>query len=59
LADQQPFPLLDGADDCVVHLVAADLDRVHDREAAERCDCRLGCAAADVDDERADGFSHR
>jgi hypothetical protein len=52
LSDQKSLALLDRAHDGVVHLVAADFDRVHDGEASEGGDCDLGCAAADVDDER-------
>ena len=52
LSDQKSLSPLDRAHDRVVHLVAADLDRVNDGEASECGDGDLGGAASDVDDER-------
>ena len=50
LADQQLVLALDVVDDRLVHLVAADAQRLRDDDAAERDDGDLGRAAADVDD---------
>src|SRR5207237_10538986 len=50
LADPQLVLALDVADDRLVHLVAADAQRLRDDDAAERDDRDLGRAAADVDD---------
>ena len=50
LADEELVLLLDVVDDRVVHLVAADAERLRDDDAAERDHGDLGRAAADVDD---------
>ena len=50
LADEELVLLLDVVDDRLVHLVAADAERLRDDDAAERDDRDLGRAAADVDD---------
>ena len=50
LADEELVLLLDVGDDRVVHLVAADAQRLRDDDAAERDHRDLGRAAADVDD---------
>ena len=50
LADEQLVVLLDVVDDRLVHLVAADAERLRDDDPAERDDGDLGRAAADVDD---------
>ena len=50
LADQELVLALDVVDDRLVHLVAADAQRLRDDDAAERDDGDLGRAAADVDD---------
>ena len=50
LADEQLVVALDVVDDRLVHLVAADAQRLRDDDAAERDDRDLGRAAADVDD---------
>ena len=44
------YSLLDVVDDRLVHLVAADAEALRDDDAAERDDCDLARAAADVDD---------
>ena len=49
LADQQLVDVLDVVDDRVVHLVAADADRLPDHHPAEGDHRDLGRAAADVD----------
>ena len=69
LADEQLVVALDVVDDRLVHLVAADTQRLRDDDAAERDDGDLGRAAADVDDHvpgrlgdgkaRADRSGHR
>ena len=69
LADQEFVLTLDVVDDRLVHLVAADAQRLRDDDAAERDDGDLGRAAADVDDHvprrfgngksRADRRGHR
>ena len=53
LADQQLVGVLAVVDDRVVHLVAADPDRLRDDDPAERDHGDLAGAAADVDDHRA------
>ena len=50
LPDQELVLLLDVVDDRLVHLVAADAERLRDDDAAERDHGDLGGAAADVDD---------
>ena len=50
LADQQLVLALDVVDDRLVHLVAADAQRLRDDDPAERDHGDLGRAAADVDD---------
>ena len=50
LADQELVLLLDVVDDRLVHLVAADAERLGDDDPAERDHGDLGRAAADVDD---------
>ena len=50
LADEELVVLLDVVDDRLVHLVAADAQRLRDDDPAERDDGDLGRAAADVDD---------
>jgi len=59
LADEQLLVALDGADDGVVELVAADTDRMRDDESAESGDRDLARPSADVDDQRADRLAHR
>ena len=50
LADEELVVALDVIDDRLVHLVAADAQRLRDDDPAERDDRDLGRAAADVDD---------
>src|SRR5712691_11279103 len=50
LADEQLVLALDVIDDRLVHLVAADAQRLRDDDPAQRDDGDLGGAAADVDD---------
>src|SRR5207248_7199190 len=50
LTDQELVVALDVIDDRLVHLVAADAQRLRDDDPAERDDGDLGGAAADVDD---------
>ena len=50
LADQELVLALDVVDDRLVHLVAADAQRLRDDDPAERDHGDLGRAAADVDD---------
>ena len=59
LADHQLVRVLAVVDDRVVHLVAADADRLRDDDPAERDHRHLAGAAADVDDHRAGRLADR